>query len=49
EHEAPVRRVAAPTPVAATGARGLQDRLRVAAKSYVTHGNAAVDKDWAEF
>jgi methyl-accepting chemotaxis protein len=47
EHEAPVRR--APTPVAATGVRGLQDRVRAAAKSYVTHGNAAVDQDWAEF
>jgi hypothetical protein len=29
--------------------RGLQDRVRVAAKRYVSHGNAAVDKDWAEF
>ncbi|MDB5535281.1 MAG: hypothetical protein JWQ65_156 [Devosia sp.] len=50
EHEAPVRRAAAPAPAAAvSGARGLQDRLKVAARTYVTHGNAAVDKDWAEF
>ena len=33
----------------ADGARGLQDKLRTAAKSYLSHGNAAVDKDWSEF
>ncbi|MFD2647617.1 methyl-accepting chemotaxis protein [Devosia albogilva] len=33
----------------AAGARGLQDKLRTAAKSYLSHGNAAVDKDWNEF
>ncbi|MET3899158.1 methyl-accepting chemotaxis protein [Devosia sp. UYZn731] len=48
EREAPVRR-ATPAPAPAHGARGLQDRLKVAARTYVTHGNAAVDKDWAEF
>ena len=48
--DAPVRR-AAPAPVraAATGARGLQDRLRATAKVYATQGNAAIDKDWSEF
>ena len=46
QQDAPPRR-AAPAP--ATGARGLQDRLRATAKSYATHGNAAVDKDWSEF
>jgi hypothetical protein len=45
----PVRRAAAPAPAAANSVRGLQDRVRVAAKRYVSHGNAAVDKDWAEF
>ncbi len=45
---------AAPSPrraVPAGGHQGLQDRVRTAAKSYLTQGNAAVDKesDWAEF
>jgi methyl-accepting chemotaxis protein len=48
--EAPVRRAEpAPAPVAASGARGLQERLRATAKVYATRGNAAVDKDWSEF
>jgi len=38
---------AAPTRPA--GARGLQEKLRSAATSYLSHGNTAVDKDWAEF
>jgi methyl-accepting chemotaxis protein len=29
--------------------KGIQQRVKVAAKSYLSHGNAAVDKDWAEF
>ncbi len=33
----------------ADGARGLQDKLKTAARSYLSHGNAAVDKDWNEF
>ncbi len=49
ESNAPLRRAASPAPAAATGVRGLQDRLRVAAKSYATNGNAAIDKDWSEF
>ncbi|WP_248306467.1 methyl-accepting chemotaxis protein [Devosia oryzisoli] len=31
------------------GARGLQQKLKTAAKSYLSHGNAAVDADWNEF
>jgi len=34
---------------APTGIKGLQEKVKKAAKSYLTHGNAAVDKDWAEF
>jgi methyl-accepting chemotaxis protein len=33
----------------AKGIRALQDRVRTAARSYLSHGNAAVDKDWSEF
>ncbi|QDZ13316.1 HAMP domain-containing protein [Devosia ginsengisoli] len=48
---APVQRQipAAPARTFADGARGLQDKLKTAAKSYLSHGNAAVDKDWNEF
>ncbi|MEO5805969.1 methyl-accepting chemotaxis protein [Devosia sp.] len=40
----------APQPVEAPqkGARGLQDKLKTAAKSYLSQGNAAL-KDWSEF
>lgn len=38
---------AAPAP-AARGVRGLQERVRSAAKSYLTRGNAAVAVDWQE-
>ena len=31
------------------GIKALQDKVRKAARSYLSHGNAAVDKDWAEF
>ncbi|MEO5805970.1 methyl-accepting chemotaxis protein [Devosia sp.] len=34
---------------AASGARGLQAKLKSAAKSYLSSGNAAVSKDWSEF
>ena len=44
-HEAPARAVEAP----AKGIRALQDKVRSAAKSYLSQGNAAIDKDWAEF
>ncbi|WP_375452399.1 methyl-accepting chemotaxis protein [uncultured Devosia sp.] len=39
----------APVKALAQGARGLQDKLKTAARSYLSHGNAAVDKDWSEF
>ena len=45
EQAAPTRAAAEP----AKGIRALQDKVRTAAKSYLSHGNAAVDKDWAEF
>ena len=32
-----------------TGIKGLQERVRTAAKSYLTQGSTAIDKDWAEF
>jgi methyl-accepting chemotaxis protein len=44
---APVQ--ASPVKAFADGARGLQDKLKTVAKSYLSHGNAAVDKDWNEF
>jgi methyl-accepting chemotaxis protein len=33
----------------ARGIKGLQERVRSAAKAYLSHGNAAVDKEWEEF
>ncbi len=33
----------------ARGIKGLQAKVKEAAKSYLSHGNAAIDKDWAEF
>ncbi len=32
-----------------TGIRALQDRVKSAARSYLTQGNAAVKQDWSEF
>ena len=29
--------------------RGAVDKLQAAARSYLTHGNAAIAKDWSEF
>jgi methyl-accepting chemotaxis protein len=47
---APVRRGAAQPVVPSRGIKGLQERVRNAAKSYLSHGNAAVaDEDWKEF
>jgi methyl-accepting chemotaxis protein len=31
------------------GVKGLQDRVKQAAKAYISHGNAAVAEDWNEF
>ena len=43
------RPAASPVKALAEGARGLQEKLKTAAKSYLAHGNAAVDKEWSEF
>jgi methyl-accepting chemotaxis protein len=46
---APSRSPATPPP---RGIKALQERVKSAAKSYLTHGNAALathDKDWEEF
>jgi methyl-accepting chemotaxis protein len=40
---------AAPAKAPAQFARGLQDKLKSVTRSYLSHGNAAVDKDWSEF
>ena len=48
----PAARAAAPAPVTASpagGIRGLQEKVKAAARSYLTHGNAAVKDDWSEF
>lgn len=37
------------TPAASVGIKGLQDRVKQAAKTYISHGNAAVAQDWNEF
>jgi methyl-accepting chemotaxis protein len=34
---------------AARGIKGIQERVKTAARSYLSNGNAAVDKEWAEF
>jgi methyl-accepting chemotaxis protein len=49
--EAPRAKPALATPLnaMAQGARGLQDKLKTMTRSYLTQGNAAVDKDWSEF
>ena len=31
------------------GARGLQQKLKSATRSYASHGNAAIDADWTAF
>jgi len=44
-HGRPAAVAAAPV----RGIKGLQEKVKKAAKSYLSHGNAAVDKDWSEF
>ncbi len=40
----------APAPQAPRGGiKALQDKVKTAARSYLSRGNAAVDKDWSEF
>ncbi|MET3899157.1 methyl-accepting chemotaxis protein [Devosia sp. UYZn731] len=41
--------LASPLKAVVQGARGLQDKLKSVTRSYLSHGNAAVDKDWSEF
>jgi methyl-accepting chemotaxis protein len=41
------RRAVAPARPA--GIKSLQQKVKSAASSYLSHGNAAIDKDWAEF
>jgi methyl-accepting chemotaxis protein len=45
--DAPREKPVAPPP--AKGIRALQERVTQAAKSYLSHGNAAVDREWSEF
>jgi len=53
--DAPVRTTSAPKAASqnfSRGIKGLQERVKTAAKSYLSHGNTAVatqDKDWEEF
>jgi len=46
--KAPPKAAPAPAP-AASGIRGMQDKLKAVAGSYLRRGNAAVDQDWNEF
>ena len=48
QHGHAAAKVASGTP-ASRGIKGLQERVKTAAKSYLSRGNAAVDKAWAEF
>jgi methyl-accepting chemotaxis protein len=49
EPETSATRKPGPAAEPASGARGLQNRLKSAARSYLSHGNAAVKEDWNEF
>ena len=42
-------RAAVSAPVAPTGIKGLQEKVKHAAKAFVSHGNAAISQDWSEF
>jgi methyl-accepting chemotaxis protein len=50
---AETRRAAAPVakavPAKPAGVKALQEKVKAAAKSYLSHGNAAVKDDWSEF
>jgi methyl-accepting chemotaxis protein len=46
--EAPVRAAAAPQP-RATGIKALQQKVKAAAKTYLSRGNTAVKEEWSEF
>jgi methyl-accepting chemotaxis protein len=50
EQEAAASRASrGPREPAKGGIKALQDKVRTAARSYLSRGNTAVDKDWAEF
>jgi methyl-accepting chemotaxis protein len=50
EQEAAAGKVSRPLREPAKGGiKALQDKVRTAARSYLSRGNVAVDKDWAEF
>ena len=53
EQAAAEKRPVAPAPVPARaperGVRALQDKVRTAARSYLSRGSAAVDSEWSEF
>ncbi|HHY49499.1 MAG TPA: HAMP domain-containing protein [Alphaproteobacteria bacterium] len=40
---------AADAPAPGRGIRGLQEKVRAAARAYLARGNAAVDEEWSEF
>ena len=46
---APTVKFAAAPAQPSRGIKGLQERVKKAASAYLTQGNAAIDKDWAEF
>ncbi|RYE86804.1 MAG: methyl-accepting chemotaxis protein, partial [Hyphomicrobiales bacterium] len=46
--EQPAARVE-PAAAPAKGIRGLQEKVKQAARSYLSRGNAAVKEDWSEF
>ncbi|MDC9826407.1 methyl-accepting chemotaxis protein [Devosia sp. ZB163] len=46
---APAVKFAAAPAQPSRGIKGLQERVKKAASAYLTQGNAAIDKDWAEF
>jgi methyl-accepting chemotaxis protein len=47
--QSPGRAATATPAVSPRGIKGLQEKVKKAAKSYLTQGNVAIDKDWAEF
>jgi methyl-accepting chemotaxis protein len=49
EGERPATSATKPAHPIKQGVRALQDKVKKAAQSYLTQGNAAVDRDWAEF
>ncbi|MGV8853572.1 MAG: methyl-accepting chemotaxis protein [Devosia sp.] len=49
DNAAPARSLAPAAPAPRTGIKGLQDKVKQAARSYMTNGNAAVSQDWNEF